>query len=186
MRRLIMVFAAVCLVGCSTTHRLSEQRQDDFDKHMLRGESHLQLHGFADARREFDKALKISPASERAYLLRAISYFHQGDYAPCIKDLREAESLDPTDFYVFKWRGAAHHQLKQSALALSYYKKALSLAPPIDEQVDILFAMGSPYTRSGRLEECVRVWEKAARLAPDNQQLKRYLVLAKRQISATQ
>ena len=186
MRHLVLAVAVLCLIGCQSADkpRLSERRQVDFDKQILRGESYMQIGSYAEAGREFEKAVRIDPNSAKASLLRGIAYFHQEEYSAALSSLKKAEKCAPNDYTILKWLAATHDKLKQYDLAISYYRKGLAFSPPRVEQVDILFALGGTYYRNGQRQECVRVWEQAHKLDPDNKDLERYLKQAKAQAPA--
>jgi tetratricopeptide (TPR) repeat protein len=82
----------------------------------------------------FTKAIELDPKNARAYGLRAIAYYEQGNYQQAIKDCDRAIALDPKKDFNFSGglyccRGLAYEKLGNYRHAIKDYDRAIELNP---------------------------------------------------------
>lgn len=95
------------------------------------GMSQLLLRRYKDARKNFDRAIKLNKNYANAYANLAVVYYQQGSYGKSIRYYDKAIQLDDTQAVFFNNRAASLFAKKQYEKATTDYNKALQLDPEI-------------------------------------------------------
>jgi tetratricopeptide (TPR) repeat protein len=100
------------------------------------GMSQLLLRRYKDARKNFDRAIKLQKNYANAYANLAVVYYQEGSYAKSIRNYDKAILLDNTQAVFYNNRAASLFAKKQFEKATADYNKALQLDPDILERAN--------------------------------------------------
>jgi len=103
------------------------------EEHRERGNEFFKEKKYADAKREYDEAVKRNPTDAKLYSNRAAALTKLLAYPDALKDLEECLKLDPTFVKAYSRKGAAHFFMKEYHKALQAYDKGLQLDPDNQE-----------------------------------------------------
>ena len=126
-----------------------------------RDEKHVH---YDNAVRHYTKALKLNPDSVKAYINRAITYRHKGDFDAAIQDCDKAIKLKPDSAEAYSNRGNAYRDKGKLDIAIQDYSKAIELNPNHAEAYN---NRGSTYRETGKVNEAIQDHSKAIGLNPD-------------------
>jgi tetratricopeptide (TPR) repeat protein len=104
--------------------------------YVLRGFAHGQLHEFAAAEADFQKALELEPAEDARYAIavhRGVLCIRQGQPAQAVAELRHAIGLKPHQFQAYVDLAKAYHLGKQHDQALEQLDEGIRLAEKLAE-----------------------------------------------------
>ena len=85
---------------------------------------------FADAAREFQRAIELKPRLFAAHSELAATYFRQGKFVPAIEAAEAALALKANDFGALQTLGLARAAAGRTTAAVDPLTKALSLVAP--------------------------------------------------------
>jgi tetratricopeptide (TPR) repeat protein len=98
------------------------------------GMSQLLLRRYKDARKNFDRAIKLDKNYANAYANMAVVCYQEGSYAKSIRYYDKAIQLDGAQAVFYNNRAASLFAKKQFEKATADYNKALQLDPDILER----------------------------------------------------
>ncbi|MFY9674370.1 MAG: tetratricopeptide repeat protein [Terriglobales bacterium] len=98
------------------------------------GMSELLLRRYKEARKSFDRAIKVDKSYANAYANMAVVYYQEASYAKSIKYYDKAIQLDDSQAVFYNNRAASEFVKKQFEKAMADYNKALQLDPEIFER----------------------------------------------------
>jgi Tfp pilus assembly protein PilF len=90
---------------------------------------------------DYDRAIKLQPRYAKALVGRAQANLKKGEAAKGLLDIDRALSLDPDSAYVHHVKASILAALGRRDDAIAEYKKALALAPDLQESVEGLKAL---------------------------------------------
>eukprot|EP00747_Dinoflagellata_sp_TGD_P089764 gnl/TRDRNA2_/TRDRNA2_164443_c0_seq1.p1 gnl/TRDRNA2_/TRDRNA2_164443_c0~~gnl/TRDRNA2_/TRDRNA2_164443_c0_seq1.p1 ORF type:complete len:265 (-),score=87.85 gnl/TRDRNA2_/TRDRNA2_164443_c0_seq1:180-974(-) len=99
------------------------------EEHRQKGNDFFKESKWADAKAEYDEAVKRNPSDAKLYSNRAAAYTKLLAYPDALRDLDECLKLDPTFVKAYSRKGAAHFFMKEYHKALEAYEKGLKLDP---------------------------------------------------------
>jgi len=99
------------------------------EEHREKGNEFFKEKKWADAKREYDEAVKRNPSDAKLYSNRAAALTKLLAYPDALKDLDECLKLDPKFVKAYSRKGAAHFFMKEYNKALQAYDKGLQLDP---------------------------------------------------------
>lgn len=99
------------------------------------GICHLQLQRYKEAKKGFERAIKLDRNHAAAYNNLGVIYYVMRDYGKAIKRYEKAISLNPDSGSYYSNLGAAHFSRKSYDKAALNYAKALELDPEIFERI---------------------------------------------------
>lgn len=102
------------------------------NQQLARGAMAMQSRQFDRALTCFDAAIGLSPDFAEAYNQRAIGWYLQDRFEPCIADCRRAIDLMPCHFGAWAGMGHCHAHREQSADAIRCYCRALEINPHLE------------------------------------------------------
>jgi tetratricopeptide (TPR) repeat protein len=106
------------------------RKRDRAATYVNRGILRLRIKNFADARRDFDAAIRNTPDLAEAYANRGVLAIAERRYSQGVEDLTMALQLNVTQpEKSYYHRAIANQQLNNRTAASSDYRKALELAP---------------------------------------------------------
>ncbi len=96
---------------------------------MREGVAAMSAEDYPRALRKFDQVVQISPGFAEGWNKRATVQFLLGDYDASLHDIRRTLDLEPRHFGALSGRGLVYIRLKDAALALRAFEKALTIHP---------------------------------------------------------
>jgi len=99
------------------------------EEHKTKGNDFFKEQKWAEAKKEYDEAIKRNPADAKLYANRAAALTKLMAHPDALRDLEESVKLDPK--YVKAWgrKGATHFFMKDYNKALQAYDEGLKLDP---------------------------------------------------------
>jgi tetratricopeptide (TPR) repeat protein len=98
------------------------------------GISQLQLHRYKDARKSFERSIRINKAYANAYANLGVIYYEEASYGKSIRNYDKAIALDKDAAVFYNNRAAALFAKKEFEKASMDYAKAFELDPDIFER----------------------------------------------------
>jgi stress-induced-phosphoprotein 1 len=126
-----------------------------------RGNTHFRNSKFAEAKTEYDEAIKRNPTDAKLYSNRAAALTKLAAYPDAVRDLDECLRLDPTFVKAYSRKGLALFFLKDYNKALAAYEAGLKLEPTNQELV------------AGRRQVLEKIQTSYTETEPDPEQVKR-------------
>jgi Ca-activated chloride channel family protein len=108
-----------------------------------------------------------------------IKAYEKGEYSKAIDHFTEAQLDDPERPEVLYNLGSAFYKNKDFDAAETHMREALDKADP-DLKAKIHYDLGNIDFRKGRLKEAIKNYEKALKLAPDDNQAKENIEFVKK------
>jgi len=137
----------------------------------------LQLRRDKEAKKSFDRAIKIDRSYADAYNNLGVAYYSLRNYHAAIKQYEKAISLNGDAGSFYSNLGAAYFARKQFDKALQYYSKAVQLDPDIfertshagiqaqlsspEDQAHYDYVLAKLYARTGSSERSLHYLKKA-------------------------
>jgi tetratricopeptide (TPR) repeat protein len=115
------------------------------------GITQLQLTRYYDAKKSFEKSIKIDKTFAKAYNNLGVVYYHDKKYGRAIKNYKRALELEADNASYYSNLGSAYFARKDIDNAVIQYTKAMELDPEIFERrssVGIVAQMSSPEDRA--------------------------------------
>lgn len=126
------------------------------DEHNEKAKSFFKENKWAEAKGEYDEAIKRNPQDAKLYSNRAAALTKLLAYPDALRDLEECLKLDPTFVKAYSRKGAAHFFMKEYNKALQAYESGLKLEPGNEECSkgrDQVISKISESSRSGEVDE---------------------------------
>jgi len=125
----------------------------------------------------FLRAIKSDPKSVQAHFQLGLLFMKQEKYAKAIGVYKSAAKLDPQFPETFFNLAYIYYAKKDYARAEEMYGRVVQLAPPYLDEA--LFNLAMVQEKLGKRAESIKNLEKALRINPSNQMVKRYLLKLK-------
>jgi len=131
-----------------------------------------------EADEDFDKVIVMDPRMSSAYVYRGLCRERLGKYKDALNDYTKALELKPNDAAIhnniaYLYVSANHENFRDKAKALEHSKKAAELSK--EKNAEILDTLAIAYFRNGQIKEAIETENKALKLEPYNDELKRKL-----------
>ncbi|HNM01491.1 MAG TPA: tetratricopeptide repeat protein, partial [Leptospiraceae bacterium] len=94
-----------------------------------RGKAYLELGDRESAKRDFSRAVQISPDYKLGLMERAPLLFEEGDYEGCISDYTALIEKYGGQAYLYYFRGKAYFELQKYAEAAADFSESIKLDP---------------------------------------------------------
>lgn len=121
-----------------------------------RGNEFFKEKQYADAKREYDDAVKRNPTDHLLYSNRAAALTKLMAYPDALKDLDECLRIEPTFVKAYSRKGAAHFWMKEYHKSLEAYGRGLAIEPDNAECIagrDQVVAKIQETNKSGQVDE---------------------------------
>lgn len=115
------------------------------------GITQLQLTRYYEARKSFEKSIKIDKTFSKSYNNLAVIFYHDKKYGRAVKYYKRALEMEPENASYHSNLGSAYFARKDLDNAVVEYSKAMQLDPEIFERrssVGIVAQMSSPEDRA--------------------------------------
>merc|ERR1712003_216318 len=99
------------------------------EEHREKGNEFFKAQNWAEAKREYDEAVKRNPKDPKLYSNRAAALTKLLAYPDALRDLDECLKLDPKFVKAYSRKGAAHFWMKEYNKALKAYEDGLKIEP---------------------------------------------------------
>jgi tetratricopeptide (TPR) repeat protein len=120
----------VRLLSENAIWRIWMRSGDDGVDHRLRiGSEYLNEHRFQEALEVFDEVVRMAPEFAEGYNKRATALYYLGEYERSMADIRETLGRNPFHFGALSGAGLCMMALREPALALHYFERALAINP---------------------------------------------------------
>eukprot|EP00429_Kryptoperidinium_foliaceum_P015662 CAMPEP_0176036634 /NCGR_PEP_ID=MMETSP0120_2-20121206/18144_1 /TAXON_ID=160619 /ORGANISM="Kryptoperidinium foliaceum, Strain CCMP 1326" /LENGTH=620 /DNA_ID=CAMNT_0017370021 /DNA_START=51 /DNA_END=1909 /DNA_ORIENTATION=- len=103
------------------------------EEHREKGNDFFKEKKYAEAKQEYDEAIRRNPKDAKLYSNRAAALTKLLAYPDALKDLDECLKLDPSFVKAYSRKGAAHFFMKEYHKALQAYDHGLQLDPENQE-----------------------------------------------------
>jgi len=103
------------------------------EEHREAGNAFFKENKMADAKREYDEAVKRNPMDAKLYSNRAAALTKLLAYPDALRDLDECLKLDPKFIKAYSRKGAAHFFMKEYNKALKAYDDGIKMDPDNQE-----------------------------------------------------
>ena len=129
--------------------------------------AHLSLHDWqwADAEREFKRALTLNPSYASAYHWYALYLTTVGRLDEAIQAIRKAQELDPTSLRISVDVGQAYNVAKRPDEAIEQERKVLEINP---NSRAAYWIRGMAREQKGQFDEAIRDFQEAVKRSPAN------------------
>jgi len=97
------------------------------ETHRQAGNDFFKAQDWANAKLEYDEAVKRNPKDAKLFSNRAAALTKLLAYPDALRDLDECIKLDPTFVKAYSRKGAAHFFMKEYNMAMKAYEKGLSI-----------------------------------------------------------
>ncbi len=97
--------------------------------YLFNAERKLNSNNFSGALHDYNKAIEINPANEKAYYNRGITKYALQDYDGAIEDYTKAIELNPKNENTYNNRGSAKSKLQNYTGALDDFNKSIIINP---------------------------------------------------------
>jgi stress-induced-phosphoprotein 1 len=99
------------------------------DEHREKGNAFFKEAKYAEAKAQYDEAIKRNPSDAKLYSNRAATLTKLVAYPDALRDLDECLKLDPTFVKAYSRKGTVHFLMKDYNKALESYSAGLALDP---------------------------------------------------------
>jgi tetratricopeptide (TPR) repeat protein len=162
MRRTIFAVLLVLLAGAAAGVAYKAASSDrEYQRLIAAGEASLAAGQTGPAVESFSGAIALRPDSMLAYLKRGEAYRHEGDFRAALRDLRTANSLDPTATRPLEQLGDVFIALQRFDRAADGYASYVQID---DRSPQVLYKLALANYRGGHPREAMRPLKQALAL----------------------
>jgi tetratricopeptide (TPR) repeat protein len=112
-------------------YRAALQKNDTAVLHNKVGVALIQLSKYPDARKEFQRAVRLNKSYPEAHNNLGVTYYVNKQYGPAIKEYHRAINLNPASAHFHSNLGSAYFSEKQFDKATREFSEAMKLDPAI-------------------------------------------------------
>jgi serine/threonine protein kinase/tetratricopeptide (TPR) repeat protein len=125
---------------------------------------------WADAGREFERALELNPNLSRTHVLSGYHFRYLGNHEQAVMHFRRAVELDPLNLNALDNLAGEYISSRQYDVAIENSKKTLEIDPTFAKAHGTL---SDAYRLMGKYDLGLEEWEKAATISNDPEELAR-------------
>jgi stress-induced-phosphoprotein 1 len=126
------------------------------EEHNEKAKEFFKNQQWADAKREYDEAIRRNPGDAKLYSNRAAALTKLMAHPDALRDLDECLRLDPTFIKAYSRKGVAHFFMKEYHKCLQAYEQGLKIDPKNEECLrgrEQVVAKIQENNRSGEVDE---------------------------------
>jgi tetratricopeptide (TPR) repeat protein len=154
MRRTVFAAVLVLLAGVAAGIAYKAASSDrEYQRLIAAGESSLAAGQTSLAVEAFSGAIALRPDSMLAYLKRGETYRHEGDLRAALRDLRTANSLDPTATRPLEQLGDVFTALQRYERAAERYGAYVQID---DRSPQVLYKLALAHYRAGHASDAIK------------------------------
>ncbi len=142
--------------------------------HYLLGQNYYRLRQFADAVREFERVVQLSPDYALGNFHLGLAYANAGQFDQAVAAFSKTLQLDPTNFSAAFNLGSAFMKLGRVPAAANAFQQSITINP---DYADGHRALGEVLLYQGKVDEGIAELRNAVALAPQDRRT--HLALAK-------
>jgi tetratricopeptide (TPR) repeat protein len=146
-RAIVLGVGAAALVAAIAVTWVHVRQQREYRRLLAVGDLALAQDQTSDAVEAFSGAIALERGSMLAYLKRGDTYRRRGDLRAALRDLRQAEALDPTAPQPAELLGDVNADMARVDEAVRSYQRYLSLD---DGNARVLYKLATVYYRTGQ------------------------------------
>jgi tetratricopeptide (TPR) repeat protein len=159
MRRTVLAAVLVLLAGVAAGVAYKAASSDrEYQRLIAAGESSLAAGQTSLAIEAFSGAIALRPDSMLAYLKRGETYRHEGDLRAALRDLRTANSLDPTATRPLEQLGDVFSALQRYDRAAERYAAYVQID---DRSAPVLYKLALATYRGGHARDAIKPAKQA-------------------------
>lgn len=162
-RSVILGVGAAALVAAVAVTWIHVRQEREFRRLLAVGDVALVRDQTSVAIEAFSGAIALKSNSMIAYLRRGDTYRRRGELPAALRDLRHAESLDPTAPQPAELLGDVNAAMERYEQSARDYRRYVSLD---DRAPDVLYKLGAAYYREGDADAAIEALRKSIALDP--------------------
>src|SRR5215472_10054918 len=121
-------------LGSIDSYRAAWKKTDRPILHNKAGISYFQLHRAGDAKKEYERAIKLDPTYAEPHNNLGALYYYARHYGPAVREYQKAIKLTPENATFHSNLGAAYFSQRDFSRAMKEFTRAVELDPGIFER----------------------------------------------------
>ncbi len=122
---------------------------------------------YADARKQFEEALKLAPNCAGAYNGIGATYLRQNDFKKAEVELRKGLGIEALNVHILNNLGSATYHQEKFDQCIVFYKQALQLAKTDEAKVEPMVNLANALADQRHNDEAIDYFNQALRIRPD-------------------
>jgi tetratricopeptide (TPR) repeat protein len=135
----------------------------DSESYSTRGLAYMNHKDYADAIRDFDKAITLDPKNSSVWLFRGLAYANKGDLERAVVNFTEYIRQSPSNSFGYARRASTYKEMGKLKPALRDYNKAIALK---SDEVALYFERGEIYEQQKDLQHAASDYTKIIKISP--------------------
>lgn len=160
------------LAGQATEQQGSPEQEDrgnikEVNDCLVNGNRLIDKGQYADARKQFEEALKLAPDCAGAYNGIGATYLRQNNFKRAEVELNKGFSIEPFNVHILNNLGSATYHQEKFDECIRYYKQALQLAKTDDAKIEPMVNLANALADQRHNDEAIDYFNQALRIRPD-------------------
>ncbi len=134
--------------------------------YLARGDVHLTLQKYLEAKEDYLKALSLGDSSAYLYKKLGVSYYYLNDFSGALFSLKRSVQLNQEDPLTHYFLGLTQKALNLPEKALISFKQTIELARP-DYLTDVYLQMADSYSNLKQYQQALAAYKKVLEMNPE-------------------